>query len=195
MNYFMLAPLAKPQDRYLGFYVEDDSPIYNVEWFSGMRHDLGTNTLIKAFVEEDSDEWSSKDWTSVLDYFNLPFPYVSQRLHDVLNIAGVSNIDYYPVTVEDEDGQIVHRCFAFNLIGCVSCADMSKSDFSSIDGINMIAVDFESLVIDEGKTLGALMFRLAESVNGIVIHESVKNAIEAAGIDTLTFIPPEEWVG
>jgi hypothetical protein len=39
------------------------------------------------------------------------------------------------------------------------------------------------------------MFRLAESVNGIVVHESVKKAIEAAEIDTLTFIPPEEWVG
>jgi len=51
------------------------------------------------------------------------------------------------------------------------------------------------LVIDEAKTRGALLFRLAESVNGIVVHETIKNAIEATGIDTLTFMPPEEWVG
>ena len=38
------------------------------------------------------------------------------------------------------------------------------------------------------------MFRLAESVMGIVVHESVKQAIEAAGIDTLTFVDPAEWI-
>ena len=193
MSYYILAPYAKPQDSYLGFYVDDNSPIYDVNWESGERHSLEPNILIQAFVEDDSDEWDAEGWNSVFDYFNLPFPYVSQRLRDTLNAVGVSNIDYYPVAVENSDGTIVHQCFAFNLIGCIACADMAKSDVSS-NGIDMIAVDFESLVIDESKTRGALMFRLAESVNGIVVHESVKNAIEAAGIDTLTFIPPEEWV-
>jgi len=61
--------------------------------------------------------------------------------------------------------------------------------------IEWTAMNINSLTIDESKTRGALMFRLAEAVNGIVVHKSVKNAIEAAGVDTLTFIPPEEWVG
>jgi hypothetical protein len=36
------------------------------------------------------------------------------------------------------------------------------------------------------------MFRLAEAVNVILVHEKVKTAIEAAGIDTMTFMLPED---
>jgi len=32
-------------------------------------------------------------------------------------------------------------------------------------------------------------------VNAVIVHESVKDIIEAAGIDTLTFIEPEDWAG
>ena len=49
--------------------------------------------------------------------------------------------------------------------------------------------------ISAARVDGALMFRLAEAVNTIVVHDSVKQAIEAAGIDTLTFIDPADWTG
>jgi hypothetical protein len=83
---------------------------------------------------------------------------------------------------------------AFNIIGVIAAADLSKSEYHAWDE-SKVALDFNSLVIDEIKTRNALIFRLAEATNGIVIHESVKKAIEAAGINTLTFISPEEWVG
>lgn len=56
-----------------------------------------------------------------------------------------------------------------------------------------MSADIDSLVVDPAKADGALMFRLAESVNTILLHESVCDAIEAAGIDTLTFYEPESW--
>lgn len=55
--------------------------------------------------------------------------------------------------------------------------------------------EFERGCLLPAKTRGTLMFRLAEAVNAIVIHEKVKAAVQAAGIDTLTFMPPEDWVG
>jgi hypothetical protein len=48
--------------------------------------------------------------------------------------------------------------------------------------------------IDELKIKGALMFRLAECITAIVIHDSVKRTIESAGIDTLEFVSPDKWV-
>jgi hypothetical protein len=59
----------------------------------------------------------------------------------------------------------------------------------------MISMDFNSLAIDEAAAGGALLFRLAESVNAIVVHERVRRHLEASGITTLTFIEPEDWAG
>lgn len=129
------------------------------------------------------------------EFTDVPLPLMSRRLATALENAGVTNIDYYETEIHDlQTDEVHHDLLAFNLIGAISAADLANSQYSAPDG-PLISVDFDSLVIDEGKTRGALMFRLAESVNAIVVHESVKNVIEAAGIDTLTFIPPEEWVG
>lgn len=131
----------------------------------------------------------------MLDFWDVAISLITKNLANVLTQAGVSNIDFYQAEIrEARKGKVHDNYLAFNLIGTVAAADLSKSKFQAPDG-SLISVDFDSLVIDEVKVRGALMFRLAESLNGIVVHESVKNAIEASGIDTLTFIPPEEWVG
>lgn len=59
----------------------------------------------------------------------------------------------------------------------------------------MIDADIERLVIDPTRVSGSLMFRLAESVSGIVVHESIRDGLLAAGFHTLSFLRPEEWVG
>ena len=41
---------------------------------------------------------------------------------------------------------------------------------------------------------GALLFRLAENVSALVVHERVKRRLEAQNLG-LTFDPPEEWFG
>jgi hypothetical protein len=130
------------------------------------------------------------------EFWQVPLPVMTKRLHVALLQSGISNIDVYEVNISDPSiNATIYDYLAFNLIGKIAAADLIKSKFSNLGGDGLVSVDFDSLVIDEVKTRGALMFRLAESVNGIVVHESVKNFIEAAGIDTLTFIPPEEWVG
>jgi hypothetical protein len=129
------------------------------------------------------------------DLSEVPLPLVSKRLADALKSAGVSNIDYYTAEIRNETtDENFCTYFAFNLVGLVAAADLSASNYDAPEG-PLISVDFESLVIDEEKVRGVLMFRLAECVTAIVVHESVKRAIEAAGIDTLDFVPPEEWVG
>jgi hypothetical protein len=51
-------------------------------------------------------------------------------------------------------------------------------------------VDFHALVPDESRINGQLMFRLAENLSAIVVHESVRKAIEAAGIPGFVFMAP-----
>jgi len=133
--------------------------------------------------------------TVMAEFWQVPVPLMTKRLYQTLLSAGVSNIDTYEAIIEDPRTEEKNQDYvAFNIVGKIAAADLSKSEYQAING-TLVSVDFDSLTIDENKTRDALMFHLAESVNGIVVHESVKNAIEAAGIDTLTFIPPEEWVG
>jgi hypothetical protein len=49
-------------------------------------------------------------------------------------------------------------------------------------------------VIDSSKAKGALLFRLEEAVNAIVVHKRVREAIEGA-IRGMTFYDPREWSG
>lgn len=133
---------------------------------------------------------------AMLEFWDDPAPIMTKRLYEALTTGGVDNLDSYAVeVVNPSNDQIVHDYVAFNLIGAVAAADLDKSDFDGSNPERMISVDFDSVVISEDATQGALMFRLAQSVNAIVIHQRIKDHIEASGIDTLTFIPPEDWAG
>ncbi len=59
----------------------------------------------------------------------------------------------------------------------------------------LLDTDFDSLVIDEEKTMGFRLFRLAENCSAIVVSEEVKVAIEERGIPGIVFYGPGEWSG
>ena len=42
---------------------------------------------------------------------------------------------------------------------------------------------------------GRLMFRLAENTSAILVHRSVRDAIEAAGIEAVRFVEPADFLG
>lgn len=56
---------------------------------------------------------------------------------------------------------------AVNVLGLIAAADMDKSVATVHDGIPLIDVDFDELVVDETKTRDIQLFRLAESSKGI----------------------------
>jgi hypothetical protein len=127
---------------------------------------------------------------------DVPIPVMSRRLLKVLQECGVSNLDSYEAVITDEaSGKQFKSHVAFNLIGAVAAADDQKTNYLKGNPSRMIDADIESLSIDSDKARGVLLFRLAESVNGIVAHARVKEAVEASGIGAIAFLPPEEWIG
>jgi len=119
-------------------------------------------------------------------------PLMRLDLVDALRAAGVSNLDLYDAVLVDPDTGARHDNYrAFNLIGAVAAADLGASEYQAPDGIALIDVAFDRLVLDAGKCAGLLMFRLAENNSAIVVHESVKKALLAAGFDELEFFKPE----
>lgn len=123
-------------------------------------------------------------------------PLMRQDVVDALQAAGVDNLQLFPAVVRDPATGKEHRNYkAFNLVGIVSAADMGESVLMGTSDSALIDVDFDRLVLDDERPGGLLMFRLAEAVNAIVVHASVREHIEAAGIAGLDFLGPGEWAG
>jgi hypothetical protein len=129
-------------------------------------------------------------------FFKAGGPLMHDRMVEALRVAGVDNIDVYDALVVDPaDGSKWTDYKAVNIIGLVAAADPGQSVFDPADRTRLIATKFEKLVLDPAKARGVLMFRLAEKVSAIVVHEKVKQEIEARRIGPLGYIPPDQWFG
>lgn len=184
--YYMLECFSPDEGDHAQYTYEPDDE--DRSWTTGRR--FGTPPPLPLPITiEPGEEGIEPELTDV------PLPLMSKRMADCLRSAGISNIDYFPVeVVETASGRKSDNLLAFNLIGLVAAADLDASQCEMPDG-PLISVDFDSVVLDASRIGHAEMFRLAESTNAIVVSERVRRAIEAAGITTLTFVPPEEWVG
>jgi len=131
----------------------------------------------------------------MMPMFNPSILVMSDELISALTEAGVDNLDCYEAELFNPSTKTWFTNYkAVNIIGAVAAADLAKSECEIHDGPRF-DVDFDALVLDEAKTHGLLMFRLAECVTGIVVHESVKRAVERQRIAHLDWVPPEEWIG
>lgn len=184
--YFMLACYSPDEGDHAQYTYEPDDE--ERSWIIGLPFEQPPPVPVPVSIEH-GEEGLQPELTDV------PLPLMSRRLAECLTAAGVSNIDFYPARVtEQASGRCHDGLLAFNLIGLVAAADLSRSTFSASDG-PLLSVDFDGLAIDPAKVGAADMFRLAESVNGIVVSRRVRQAILDAGITTLEFILPEDWVG
>lgn len=173
---------------------EDSTEIRNiprppgVSWNSGTRITAPVPTPLR--VELDPEHPGV-----LLPMYHKGILIFSDAMIEALHTAGVDNLDLYDVIIDDPFTGKPHLDYkVVNIIGAIAAADLGQSKFKAW-GTPLVDVDFDSLVIDSAKTGGALMFRLAENVAGIVVHEHVKNQLEKARIQYLDFDPPEQWVG
>jgi Immunity protein family (Imm11) len=129
-------------------------------------------------------------------YYEQAVPVMRADVIQVLRKAGVDNIEYFDAILENPlTGQPELDYKAFNIIGAVAAADMGASELMGTSSSTIGDVDFHALTLDESRTGGLLLFRLAEALNAIVVHESVRKAIEAAGIPGFVFYGPGTWSG
>ncbi len=121
---------------------------------------------------------------------------MSDQMISTLREAGIDNLELYDVLLEIPfENKIISTFKAVNILGLVASANLSESEHTIHSGTALIDVDFDSLVIDEERTRGFLIFRLAECVSAIIIHESVKEKLVQSGIDHLDFVEPANWIG
>ena len=129
-----------------------------------------------------------------IELLDVGIPIMSDRLATALQQAGVDNVAFFRALLTNTATGERFTYQAFNVVGVVAAADLGQSEWSSDDGKPVADVSFESLALDESKAGGLKMFRLAENINALLVRESVKDHILKSGINTLKFVPPDEWM-
>jgi hypothetical protein len=114
------------------------------------------------------------------DLTMMVIPVMSERLVEALTGLGVDNLQTFAAVLrnpETSEEWKTHR--AVNIVGTITAANMKKSKYKDGGGTGVVLVEFDKLVVNEGKARGALMFRLAESPDIMVVHESIKDGLRA----------------
>jgi len=174
---------------------EDMAAIGDWPHFEGVNWNLGRviTTFIQVPIVVDLDPQFQGLMMPMFDSGLLLF---SDEMINALHRSGIDNFQCFDAIVRDTVNDIEYKTYkVINIIGIISAANLDESIYSAHDRTKLIDMDFESLSIDESKAEGRYMFRLAESVNGIVVHERVKRALEEHKIQHLDFVLPEEWIG
>jgi hypothetical protein len=128
----------------------------------------------------------------------VPIPLMSRRLITALRAAGVDNLQTFDtrlVTTQGQNPPPTDHYLAVNIVGLVAAADLQRSKTNPEITEKLISMDFHSLCVDEGQVKDLLLFRLAENITAVLVHERVKDAVESSGITSLTWFAPEEWAG
>jgi hypothetical protein len=119
-----------------------------------------------------------------------------KELVAALRSAGVNNLEEYPVVIKSSTGKPECRDYvAVNIVGSIAAADMELSEILDDSDGPLMTVMFGSLVIDETKAKNMLLFRLAENISTVVIHDSVVDILKSKGGFGLTFLNPRDFVG
>ncbi|NTX02355.1 imm11 family protein [Myxococcus sp. CA040A] len=171
-NYYIFNDLL--EDSALGFQHSEiwKLPLTRASWISGARHPKAIATPIQV-------QLNPRFGTELLDSYHESIPVWSDRLIEVLRAAGVDNLDVYDAVIHDPRTGLTTSAFkAVNVLGSVDCADMEQSEYDP--RAERGAREFIKLVIDPTKTMGLKMFRLHERPTLLLIHEDVKQGIEAA---------------
>lgn len=175
---------ARSPDRMLLYSLPDPG---DDSWLAGERFETAPKEPVVAKIRTGYER------AQLLPYFGTP-PIMSNEFYEALRQAGVDNLDVYDAVIRSEDDTIEYKGFkAFNIIGVVSAADLSRTRFSHDNPSRAIDASIESLGIDEKKAKGLLMFRLSEYVGAVIIHDRVKRSLEKKHFPYLEFQEPSEY--
>jgi hypothetical protein len=167
MNYFIFQqdPRVPEQPSVLSC-PEDIAP---EEFLKGKHMTVPRNPL-HLKMSERSGKFRGAIIAGVLTLFH-------NRLCDELKKLGVDNLEYFPVDLENPEGQIEQKYSLVNVIGLLDAVDHASSVIvpRPVGGRG----DLKSFKIDPAKARGLRMFRIPEVPSLIIIDETLKAALAA----------------
>lgn len=115
----------------------------------------------------------------------------SQRFIHILDSLGVDNIQYFDADVTYAPTGAKHDYKVANIVGLVSALDMNQSEVILSRQGNVL--DIEEMHLDEQKLEGYKICRLKEDTMLIIVHKSIKEAVDNAALTGFMFVTDEEF--
>ncbi len=165
------------------------SAIEQLDWVSGARFAQPMPVLDFEFESPHGFVWP--------DYLrpNSAIPLFSGTLCDVLQGAGVSNVDYYPARVTNTVTGETRAYSAANIIGIAAAMDRELSVYEPARRHPVMVRSIDRLVIDESRCQGLRLFRLAEYDLLVLVDEQVARILGAAPLTGVRIDNPVDWDG
>lgn len=124
----------------------------------------------------------------------------SPRMRSCLAAAGVTNVDYYPITLVDtRTGTTTTDYRIANVVGTLACLDEARSDVRKatksgrIFGLDRFHLD-EKRIVPLPRTAGKpMIFRLDELKTRVIVDEILKAAFEGANITGARLVPTPDY--
>ncbi|PCI11842.1 MAG: hypothetical protein COB71_11035 [Thiotrichales bacterium] len=176
----------------------DNYPLFSWDQSSG-QFGMGKPVEVKGPVKMRLGNPISPHFEWV-DYHVVPDPVVSPLIADALASLDLHGVQLVPAVVRHpkETGPFpeVHDYWFVHVWHRIHCLDREKSEIEYYDGDKIFGID--KLVLDV-KTLGMfelrkrLVFELAEKTSVLLVHESIKDAIEAVKPKGCRFFRATDW--
>lgn len=136
-----------------------------------------------------------------VDFHEVPDPVVSPLLADVLAPLDLHGVQLVPAVVRHpkDSGPFpeLHDYWFVHVWNRIHCLDRENSDVEydeddgDIWGIDKLVLDVKTLAMFELRK--RLMFELAEDASVLLVHESIKAAIEAVNPKGCRFFRATDW--
>lgn len=144
------------------------------------------------FLEVDKQASNPTDFPPLDFTESVNHPLFSTRFQDVLENAGVANIQYFDANVTYvPTGEKLEYKVA-NIIGAVEALDKDASE-CDVDEDGFVD-DFDTVVLNEDVLKDIDFVRFYELLNIIIISEKIAKAIGDAKLTGVRVIEPSEWV-
>lgn len=134
-----------------------------------------------------------------VDFHEAPQPLISFPLARILEKLEINGIQLIPAKVsnpKDPFSDPKDYCFV-HVLNKIPCLDKTQSIITTntagnlIWGIDKFALDDKALGLIELKN--RLIFVLAEKTSILLVHQSIKDAIESINPKGIRFIPAIQW--
>ncbi len=138
---------------------------------------------------------SEPEW---VDYHGLPKPVVSKKIVDALLPLDLYGVQFVPAKVRNPKDPFseVKDYWFMHVWNRIACLDKENSELELYDDGSVFGI--EKLILDE-KKLGMFelrkrqIFELTEDTSVLLIHQTIKDAIESVNPKGCRFFKATEW--
>lgn len=166
-------------------YQKDDSDL------SEINYNRPANILspIQLKFEDEQDN------PRITDFMHAKHPVLNNRLLDIIYPLDLYQTQILSASVVDRKGTEHKDYFMWYVYNCIDCVDYSKSGIDpEINNTQFL----ETLFLDERKLRAIrpdkrLAFRIADSMDKLLIHETLMTKFKLAKVSGCNFVRVEAW--